>query len=108
MTPIEIIEMSAAMFRTRPDALVSRASARNIGQARAAAVFVLREHRQTRKLRFSRIAILLKRDTKTIPYWSSKAACLRDASPSFRLATDALLMGALCPPRHNHSPELEP
>ena len=94
MTPSEIVAACAHVFRTDAQTLRSAASARTIGQGRAAAVFVLREYRQSSKLTFDQIARLLNRETQSIWYWWIKARDLRARSPRFRLATDALLVSA--------------
>ena len=99
MTPPEIVDFCASSFRTTPEAIRSRKSARNIGQARCAAVFVLREHRQVSKLPFARIGQLVAREPRTLWYWWRKANGMRRDNPNFRLATDALLAVVVCPPR---------
>lgn len=99
MIPSEIIEHTASAFLTTPTALVAPGGCRNVRQARAAVVFVLREHRQTSKLTFDHLAQKIGRPRKTAWYWWLKALELRKRNGRFRLLTDALLAIAVLPVR---------
>ena len=100
MLPADIIATTAKAFCTSIDEIMGPRYAKNIGQARAAAVFVLREHRVSSKISFERIAALVgSRDRKTIWYWWLKSQELRHNNACFRLLTDTLLAVAVCPPR---------
>lgn len=99
MIPREILVAAAAAFQTTPDAILGRASARNIGRARAAAVFALRESRQEVPLTFDRVGRHVGRSAKSVWYWWQRALRLRNTDPRFRLVSDALLVVAVSPPR---------
>lgn len=99
--PNDILSRCADAYLTTPYDIIRGGNARNVGRARAAAVFVLRECRQTSKITFDRIAEITGRsDGKSVWYWWERANALRASDPRFRLMTDALLAVTICPPAH--------
>lgn len=100
--PSDILALCARAYFTSPRDVIRGSRGRNIGRARAATVFVLRECRQVNKIAFSRIATVTGHSAgKSVWYWWLRAKKLRDSDERFRLMTDALLAASICPPRAN-------